>query len=249
MNENQKSKSLMTLVEERVRKWELTPADERKHSRVPNIAISREEGTPADQVARRLSEACHMHLYDGELLRRIAADAHVSERMLQSLDERGESFLADLFQKFLGPYGFTSDEYTEDLIKTIGTIDWQGGGIIIGRGAAHILRPEVNLRVRFVAPLEYRIQHYMHDRALTERDARREIERKDEALRTFVHKAFNVDDDDPHRYDLVVNFQDVDVGEAAALLDLGLRAKSSRAEDDGHRSAAKEALGCEASTA
>lgn len=240
MNTQVRTRSLRELVEEHVRQWKKTPVGERQQWRVPNIAISREAGTTAEDVAQSLADSREMQLYGDELLHQIAQEAQVDEKLVRSLDERGVNFLEDMIQKFLEPYGLTSDTYLKDLLRTFGTIDWCGNGIIVGRGAAFALRGEANLRVRFVAPLAFRAQRYAREHAVTEARAREVLKKLDEARTTFVRKAFNVDPTDPLNFDLVLNAEDLNVEEAADLVGLGLERKQTRAGSESAGASSQE---------
>ena len=216
-----KPRSIKELVEERVKEWGTVPHSEKKKRRKPLLLISREAGTIAEEVARRLSKELEMHLYDEDLVSRIAEDTHTSETIVRSLDEKGVSFIDDLLEGLA--HELTSDEYAQDLFRTLGTIDWHGNGVILGRGAAFFLRGRNNLLVRFVAPQEERIKNVMATEGLNESEARARVEKLDKDRRAFVHKYFHEDIDDVKKFDLVFNSANMDVDTVVQILKVALR--------------------------
>jgi hypothetical protein len=214
-------RKIIDIVEDRVQEWKQVPHSEKKQRRKPLLLISREAGTMAEEVALRLSKELDMHLYDDELISRIAEDAHTSETLVRSLDEKGTSFVENLLEGFIEPE-MTSSKYANSLYRILGTVDWHGNSIILGRGAAFYLRGRNNLLVRFVAPIEDRVRNLTNDKGMTEQEARRLIEETDKGRRSFVHKYFRADIDDAKRFDLVINSATMNVETATQVLKTAL---------------------------
>src|SRR5436189_2636892 len=57
------------------------------------IAISRQEGTNGTAVATKVAERLGWHLYDREILRRIADEMGLRTSLLESVDEKGVNWL------------------------------------------------------------------------------------------------------------------------------------------------------------
>jgi cytidylate kinase len=179
-------KGIEELVDERIRRWEAVPSHEKEQRRVPVIAISREEGSLGEASASRLAQELGMDYYDDELIRSIAETAHISESVVRTLDEKGTSFVDDLFRHAVGRYGLTSDRYFDMLAKIIAAINWHGNGIIVGRGSAYLVHGPTDLTVRFVAPKLWRVDNLMRERGLTKAQALRRIREADRDRREFV---------------------------------------------------------------
>src|SRR5262249_20693847 len=65
------------------------------------IALSREAGTSGTSVAREVGKRLGWQVYDHELLERIAQEMHVRAALLQSVDERHQSWLLESVEAFL----------------------------------------------------------------------------------------------------------------------------------------------------
>lgn len=173
--------------------------------RRPVITVSRQHGARGGEVARRLAEELKLDLFDREIIQHIAEDAHLSERVVASLDEKDREALADWLSSFAGSSYLSPVGYLLHLTRVVGTIARHGGAVLVGRGAHLILGPGEALRVLVVAPLEFRAATVREREGLSERDARRRIAEVDAERKAFLMKHFHAESDDPCRFDLVVN--------------------------------------------
>jgi cytidylate kinase len=225
--------TLLEMVEENIKKWNVrNRRSEAQQRPMPVIAVSREAGTLGRVVADRVAEKLGYRLYAENMISLIAETAHVNEYSVLNIDEKGRSFVYDLLEELNTKYRFQSGNYFNALVKTIATINWQGGGVILGRGAAFILRgKKSNLVVRFTAPLEWRIEHMAQDLEISADEARSRIHELDSARRAFIRNYFSADIDDPHHFDLVINneFMNVEDSVAVVLAALDSRVRRSNA--------------------
>jgi cytidylate kinase len=218
-------RALEELVEDRVKRWELVPAHEKEVRRLPVVAISRQAGSLGKQVAERLADELGIDLYADQLIGLIAGTTHVSERVVRTLDERGVTFFDDLMATLIGRYGLVSDAYFDVLAKIIATVDWHGNAVILGRGAAYMTHGPNDLRVRFIAPLEMRIETIVRELGLSEEDAKRHLSKIDADRSHFVHHYFRVDYDDIRHFDLVVNNESVDLEASVEIVRAALKSR------------------------
>jgi hypothetical protein len=65
------------------------------------IALSREAGTQGSSIAREVGNRLGWHVYDHELLERIAQDMGLRTTLLESVDERRQSWLLETVEAFL----------------------------------------------------------------------------------------------------------------------------------------------------
>src|SRR5262249_41032411 len=65
------------------------------------IALSREAGTPAAEVAHALGERLGWPVYDHELPACIARELHLSVSAVEEIDERGQSWLLECLEAFV----------------------------------------------------------------------------------------------------------------------------------------------------
>jgi cytidylate kinase len=144
-------------------------------------------------------------LIGAQIIQKIAESADMSAKVIESLDEkevtRRDNWLDSLFET----RHLWLDEYLFNLTKVIGTIGGQGNAVIVGRGAQYILPPEDTFRLRFIAPMEFRIQNVMRGYASTTQEAAKYIIKTDSDRRAYLRKYFNADVTDPSSYDLVIN--------------------------------------------
>jgi len=156
-----KTRSVLKIVEEQGKKWQLLKAKGKKEAEVfPVITISREPGSGGRIVATVLAEKIGFDLFHQEIINEMAESAQVSSRVLETLDEKGLSVLEEWITSLVDKRHLWPDQYLRHLMKVIGTIGKHGSAVIVGRGANFVLPPEGRIRVRIVAPLDVRVKMY-----------------------------------------------------------------------------------------
>lgn len=134
----------------------------------PFITLSREPGAGAWSLAQKLVEALNADqpggrawtCWDKELVEKVSADHHVSEELINSLEE-SHSWMGD----FLSSLSFSDSHPLIDegriysrIAATIRALAQAGRVVIVGRGGVFITRRmRGGIHVRLVAPLEHRI--------------------------------------------------------------------------------------------
>jgi len=93
-----------------------------------------------------------------------------------------------------------------------------GDCVIVGRGAAQILPAETTVRVRLVAPVEWRIAAMSEKLGVSKKDAARQMETIDHDRVCFVWDHFKKDPTDPRQYDLVLNSSRFSVNQCGDLI-------------------------------
>ncbi|MCP4374131.1 MAG: cytidylate kinase-like family protein [Deltaproteobacteria bacterium] len=211
-----KTRSVLKIVEEQAKKWQLLKAKEIKETAsFPVITISRESGSGGRIVATMLAEKLGFDLFHQEIINEMAESAQVSSRILQTLDEKGLSVLEEWIASLVDNRHLWPDQYLRHLMKVTGTIGKHGRAVIVGRGANFVLPPEGRIRVRIVAPLDVRVENVSSNFRVSVEDAKRHIIRTESERRAFIRKYFNADITDPINYDLVLNTGTLSI-EAAA---------------------------------
>jgi cytidylate kinase len=214
---------LARVVERQMRNWELARQqraglEPMKRKDVEEfICLSRESGVGAYRIGTLLAKRTGWPVFEKEILHVMAGDNSVRERVYQSMDERDLGWWEEMLRSFMDR-GFKTD-YTHELRKNILALARQGSAIFIGRGADLILPRNRGLRVRLVAPLEWRVTQLAERRGLTSADAVKEVQHIDTERAAFIRKHFHVDDRDPIRYDLVINLQRYSVDQVVDLID------------------------------
>ncbi len=195
------------IIEEQAHRWQLRRVQERKReeARRPVITVSRQHGAGGAGVARRVAEELGFDFFDRELIRRIAEDAHLSERVVAALDDKDRAWLTDWLLAFSNDRNLSQLGFIYHLIRVVGAIARHGGAVILGRGAHLILGQGEALRVLVVAPLEARVATVMRREGLGAREARHRIEEIEAERKAFLSKCFHADFADLTSFDLVVN--------------------------------------------
>jgi len=201
-----KTRSVIKIVEEQVKKWQIMKVKEKKEAIVfPVITISREPGSGGRIVATELGKKLGLDVFHQEIINEMAESAQVSSRILETLDEKGLSVLDEWITSLVDNRHLWPDQYLRHLMKVIGTIGKHGSAVIVGRGANFVLPSEGRIRVRIVAPLDFRVENVSSNFGVSAEDAKRRIIRTESQRRAFIRKYFNADITDPINYDLVLN--------------------------------------------
>jgi cytidylate kinase len=209
------------LIEEQMHRWQLMHRQEKEKATVkalPIITISREPGSGGRIIAQKLGAMLKVEVFHQEVLHEMAKRAEVSEQMLATLDERGQSILEDWISSLVYDRYMWPDEYLQHLMNVIGTIGKHGRAVVVGRGGNFILPPEQSFRVRVTAPRKLRIQNVARDFNLTEDEAKRRVIKTESDRKAFIRKYFNADIADPDNYDLIVNTGTLSVDDATKVI-------------------------------
>jgi cytidylate kinase len=199
------TRSIEALVEEQAHRWQLVRRERQEAERPPVVTVSHQHGAGGAEVARRLAGELHLDFFDREIIQQIAESAHLSERVVSSLDEKDRELLTDWLAALSSRSYLSPVEYRFHLSRVVGALVHHGGAVILGRGAHLIVREGEALRVLVVAPLEARVRTVMEREQLGEHDARRRITSVEADRKAFIMKHFHSDFADPATFDLVVN--------------------------------------------
>ena len=202
---NYPSKALDKLVEEQIKRWQSNRKRKYKKPIRPVITISRLPGCGAWEIAEQISTDLEIDFFDSEIVDKIAENAEVNRRVVETLDEQDNSIVLEWLSTLTAERYLWAYEYLEHLTKIIGTIGAHGHAVILGRGASYILPKEICLRVLVVAPLEIRIENVRKGYKVSEKVARQNVMGKESDRVAFIRRYFHVDMLDPVNYDLVFN--------------------------------------------
>jgi cytidylate kinase len=159
---------------------------------LPFVTISREAGAGGwalasslvDLLNRRDRSTPPWQSFDRALVERVAEDHHISERLIESLEDVSHNWLKDI----LSALTVAPSELAvyKRLAQTIRAIAQVGNAVIVGRGGVFVTRDmATGVHVRLVAPLEHQIKNTMSYYDL-ERDAAvkrvEEVDRNREAF-------------------------------------------------------------------
>jgi hypothetical protein len=169
------------------------------------IALSREAGTPAIEVAWEVAAKLGWTVYDRELPLALAHELKVPLEIVERIDERRQSWLLECIGGFVSTPELSEGRYFHHLTALIRSLGEQGRCVIVGRGAAHTLPPQSTLRVRLVGDREDRITTFGRRRHLDHFRAAREVEEVNRERSRFIREHFHIDPAKARHYDLVLN--------------------------------------------
>ncbi len=200
--------NLGLLVEEKIQKWQKRHRnDGMKLPRLqsPILTISRQHGARGEEVGKLLANRLDFDYWDREVLHAMAEHAHVSETLLESLDEHPKDTISEMVRAIWNSAEPSQSDYMNELHRQVRDIAHDGHAIIMGRGSQLIVAPRSALRVRLVAPLDDRVVNLAQQSGATTLQARSEIARIDQIHADFIRENWSKSIDDPTLYDLVGN--------------------------------------------
>ncbi len=206
-----KNRSLQQIVEGQVQRWQLLKKCPPETQTAPVITVSREPGSGGRIVAEALADELGFDIFHQEVIHQLAESAHVNQRLLETLDEKGMNVLEEWISSIVNQQHLWPDQYLKYLMKLVGVIGRHGGAVLIGRGGNFILPPECRFRLRVIAPMRTRIENVAREHNVSMEQAKRRIIRTESDRRAFIRKYFNADVDDPLNYDMVLNTELMDI--------------------------------------
>jgi cytidylate kinase len=211
-------RSVEALVEHQARQWQLARTQRPGEPRRAIVTVTHLHGAGGDELARRLARDLSLEVFDREILHQIAESMHLSEKVVEALDDRAKASLTEWLEGFAGRHFVSSAEYRYQLARVIGAIAQHGGAIILGRGAHLVLRAGEALRVLVVASFEDRVSRVMKREGVAEEEARRQIRSVEADRRAFLLKHFHAELEAATDFDLIVNTSVLGVAGAAATV-------------------------------
>jgi cytidylate kinase len=205
-----RDRELDKLVENEIGRWKKEKREQPGHV----ITLSSEAGAGGGSISRILATELNINLYGSELIHLVAESAHMSDKVIKSLDEKNISFLESMISSFFESRHIWPNEYMRHLSLVIHTLATHGNIILIGRGANFILGDEA-FRVRIIAPKEMRIENVLRDRRITPEEAKKYVVEYDANQIAFIRKYFNEDINSPGHYDMLINMKHLSIESAA----------------------------------
>ena len=214
--------------------WESVHRDQtplQRQRRGLTIAISRQSGTAGEAIARAVGSQMNWPVFDHELLRRIADEMQVRIELLESVDERHQSWLLESIEALAPNSTVSETSYLRHMVETICSLAAHGHCVIVGRGAAQFLPQATTLRVRIVAPPEDRIATVQAEQKLTHRQAERIMTTRERQRIAFVKEHFHKDPTLMWHYDLVLNTHQLSLEDCAELIVVAAKMRDERTSE------------------
>jgi cytidylate kinase len=207
------------------------------------VTISREYGSGGGEVAQRIAQQLGWKLVDHEIVVRVAQKLGMSEDEAEARDEHREGFISRLLRSMqnvdpnltMGAPTLPvspereQEEYQQALSDVVKAAVDDGHVVIVGRGSQALLRDRRDvLHIRIVAPLAVRVSYVMQREGLEQREAEERIQLKDRDRVRYLQATQNLQSEDPHLYDLVINSAILDLDSIASLAITALEDKAKR---------------------
>ncbi|MBN2254636.1 MAG: cytidylate kinase family protein [Deltaproteobacteria bacterium] len=179
------------------------------------ITITSGIGCGDAHVARRLSEIFQFEVYDDKRIQEEALALGISPEELDEFNKKAPGLLDRLLR--LKP-----QTYLELMESVIYNISGKDDGVILGHGAAFLLRDfGCAFHVLIHSSISSRVDYLVAQHEMTADAARKLIEKTDDERRGFMRYAFRMDWDDPSLYDVVINRDKLGLEGAIQLITAG----------------------------
>lgn len=177
---------------------------------MPIIVISRGTLAGAKSIAKNVATELQIPWVNREILVEAAGAAGVSEKKIEERMNQSPSFFDHYPER---------DVYLWQVRSALFQHAIKGSFVYEGHGG-HLLLSEVpNLfRVHVIAPMQFRIAAAKEALGLDAKEAEKHIHRIDLWRQKWVRYLYRADWHDPSFYDLVINLEKLDVGEASKLM-------------------------------
>ena len=212
------------------------------HARAPSLAevtcrvvcISYKTGSGGEEVGRLVAERLGFLYVDDDIVARAAARGGISPADVAD-EERRKSVVSRLLEMLaIGTseiggaavvHGVDNDDVRALIRETIERTAARGNAVIVAHAASHVVEPgDEALRVLVTATPSTRADRLGTTEALEPTKAARAVKDSDAGRRDYLKRFYEIDEELPTHYDLVVNTDVLSVERAA---DLVSRAASS----------------------
>ena len=196
------------------------------------ITIGRQFGSGGAEVATKLGEKLGIKCYDKEILFEAAKKSGIFEGVAEQYDIDGQqSYFYSLAAKgHIGniinqPINAKLHNEQFQLIRNIANDE--GEGIFIGRCADYVLREMDVLDVYIISDLDDRMHRISEKYAMSEADAYKLIQRRDNQREAYYNYYTNKKWSDLNSYDLCLNVSDIGIDGAVDAIIHYMKLKES----------------------
>ncbi|MCM1322307.1 MAG: cytidylate kinase-like family protein [Bacteroides sp.] len=175
------------------------------------VTISRQVAAMGDEVAEAAAQQLGYTFIDRKTIEKRIVELGFSAEKLKKYDEKKPGFFASLAKN--------RDEYLDYLQTAVLEAAAADNCVLIGRGAFVILENVKSLfSIRCISADDVRIHRLMDEFNWTEKQARSRIAESDMNRQGFHKSFFNINNEEPSHYHLVLNTGLVDVPLAATVI-------------------------------
>jgi hypothetical protein len=194
----------------------------------PVITISRAAGARGTHIAmdlvKRLAQDNTLPrrrpwtLFDQNLIQHVITEHHLPEKTAEFFPEDKTDEIRSVIAEMLGLHPGTHTTLMK-MAETIRRLAKAGNVVIVGRGGNFLTADiALALHVRLVGSESRRVGNFARQSGLDHAAAAAEVARIDRARKHYIKSRFKKDIDDPLGYDLVLNTDDFDNGQAVSVI-------------------------------
>ncbi len=194
------------------------------------ITISRQFGAGGNTLGRMIASEFGYTFADTDIIQRIAKEANVSTRWVESFEKEAGSKVSRLISNMVSKRlvdrilkderGYLDEKiYLDYLVLIIAQVADEGDVIILGRGSQYILddHPDA-FHVLLIDEFENRVKFMMANYNLPERKARQVVTNEDKRRVSLYSRLGKHDYDNPSLYHAVLNMGRIDLKTALKVV-------------------------------
>ena len=198
------------------------------------ITVGRQFGSGGHEIGRKLAKEMGLKLYDKELLKLVAEESGICEKVLENFDEKPtNSLLYSIVMDVYPSMNYVGTTLNQQVFQaqfdTIRRLGETGDCVIVGRAADYILREKKNLTSVFIhADLDWRARRVAEYEHITAEKAKDIVTKADKKRANFYN--FQTE----HRwgvaasYDLCVSTSDFGIDNAVKLIETYVQMKHAK---------------------
>lgn len=180
------------------------------------ITIDREYGSGARNIAKKLAQRLHWHLWDQKLTDEIARRMQCDGKAVEEFSERKDPLYYRLFKSFLrGSFegtlnaprlGMVDADCVRQVANEVVTFAAEAGkGVIVGRGSAYFLQGRTDVFHVFVyAPFETKVRR-LEAEGRTEKEAAELVQTVDRDRADYIRQYFDMEWPARYLFHLMIN--------------------------------------------
>jgi len=189
------------------------------------ITIGRQFGSGGHEIGRRIAKKLGLKLYDKELLKLVAEESGICEKVLENYDEKPtNSLLYSIVMDVYPSMNYVGTTLNQQIYQaqfdTIRKLGQTGNCVIVGRGADYILRESKNLTSVFIhASLDFRAKRVSEFEHITEAKAKDMVLKADKRRASFYNFQTEKKWGQVSSYNLSIDSSDLGIDGAVDLIE------------------------------
>lgn len=194
------------------------------------ITISRQFGAGGNTLGRMIAKEMGYTFADDDIIQRIAQEANVSTRWVESFEKEAGSRISRLISSMVSKRlvdrilkderGYLDEKvYLDYLVLIIAQMADEGNVVILGRGSQYILddHPDA-IHVLLIDNFDHRVKFLMKNYDLVEKKASQVVANEDKRRINLYSRLGKQDYDNPSLYHMVLNMSRIDFDYACKIV-------------------------------